>query len=114
MISKKEYRSPNCKVLSHSRWKLLLKLWPALDRPSVEEDKHELEDNAQTIRANWSPSQHPVPLAQPPSANIGPIVEDYSDIADGEELEHKVADFKVSFISNTCGAVLYSLKVKKP
>ncbi|KAM6494311.1 hypothetical protein JOM56_010672, partial [Amanita muscaria] len=66
----------------------------ALDRTSVEEDKHEMEDNAQTIRANRSPSQQTVPLVQPPSSNIGPILEDYSDIVEGDELEHKVADFK--------------------
>ncbi|KAF8631040.1 hypothetical protein AX15_002648 [Amanita polypyramis BW_CC] len=67
----------------------------ALDRTSVEDDKHESEDNAQTIRANRSPGQNTVPLAQPPSSNISPIVEDYSDIAEADELEHKVADFKL-------------------
>lgn len=33
-------------------------------------------------------------LIKPPSANIAPILEDYSDIGDDEELEEKVADFK--------------------
>lgn len=38
-----------------------------------------------------------VPLAQPPSSNIVPIVEDYSDVAeeDDQQLQEKVADFKV-------------------
>lgn len=32
---------------------------------------------------------------KPPSEKIGPIIEDYSDIGDGDELEEKLADFKV-------------------
>ncbi|KAK2465312.1 hypothetical protein APHAL10511_002666 [Amanita phalloides] len=67
----------------------------ALDRTIVEDDKHELDDNVQTIRANRSPGQNTVPLAQPPSSNIGPIMEDYSDIAEADELDYKVADFKL-------------------
>ncbi|KAF4617839.1 hypothetical protein D9613_005703 [Agrocybe pediades] len=64
-----------------------------------EEDKHEVEDNARTIRPNRSPAQHSAPLAQAPAAEIQPIVEDYSDLASTEEdeawLEEKVADFKL-------------------
>lgn len=67
----------------------------ALDRTTVEDDKHESDDNAQTIRANRSPGQNLVSLAQPPSSSISPIMEDYSDIAEADELDHKVADFKV-------------------
>ncbi|KAF8627476.1 hypothetical protein AX17_006288 [Amanita inopinata Kibby_2008] len=67
----------------------------ALDRTTTEEEKHDTEDNAQTIRVNRSPGHRSIPLAQPPSSEIGPIVEDYSDIAEEEELENKVADFKL-------------------
>lgn len=69
----------------------------ALDRTSVEDDKPEGEDNAQTIRPNRSPGLKVVPLAQPPSSNIVPIFEDYSDLAeeDEQQLQEKVAGFKV-------------------
>ena len=39
-----------------------------------------------------------IPLAKPPPTDIGPIVEDYSDLAieeDDEQLLGKVADFRV-------------------
>jgi len=59
-----------------------------------------MEDNAQTIRPmTRSPGQRNIPLAQPPSLDIQPIVEDYSDLATEEDepwLEEKVADFKVT------------------
>lgn len=69
----------------------------ALERTNVEDDKPEGEDNAQTIRPNRSPGLKVVPLAQPPSSNIVPIVEDYSDVAEDDEqqLQEKVADFKI-------------------
>ncbi|KAG5635282.1 hypothetical protein H0H81_011830, partial [Sphagnurus paluster] len=70
----------------------------ALEKTSIEEDKHEAEDNAQTIRPNRSPGANVIPLAQPPSSDIAPIVEDYSDLAteeDEEWLQEKVADFKM-------------------
>lgn len=57
-----------------------------------------MEDNAQTIRPNRSPAHNTIPLAQPPSLEIPPIVEDYSDMATEEDealLQEKVADFKV-------------------
>lgn len=69
----------------------------ALERTNIEDEKPEGEDNAQTIRPNRSPGLKVVPLAQPPSSNIVPIVEDYSDLAeeDEQQLKEKVADFKV-------------------
>ncbi|KAF9453114.1 Pkinase-domain-containing protein [Macrolepiota fuliginosa MF-IS2] len=72
----------------------------ALERTSTDEEKEDkTEDlNAQTIRPTKSPGTRPVPLAIPPSAEISPIVEDYSDLAaeeDEEWLEGKVADFKM-------------------
>ncbi len=70
----------------------------ALEKTTSDEDKHEIEDNAQTIRPTRSPGQRNIPLAQPPSSDIQPIVEDYSDLASEEDelhLEEKVADFKV-------------------
>ncbi|KAG6914866.1 hypothetical protein DXG01_014841 [Tephrocybe rancida] len=69
------------------------------ERPSSEDDsKHEVEDNAQTIRPSRSPGSNVVPLAQAPASDIAPIVEDYSDLAseeDEEWLKEKVADFKM-------------------
>ncbi|KAF9468656.1 hypothetical protein BDZ94DRAFT_686290 [Collybia nuda] len=70
----------------------------ALEKTSVEDDKHEGEDNAQTIRPTRSPGANVVPLAQPPASGINPIVEDYSDLAgevDEQWLEDKVASFKM-------------------
>ena len=65
----------------------------------TEEEKQETDDNARTIRPTRSPSGLgiTIPLAKPP-ANIGPIVEDYSDLAfeeDDEQLLGKLADFRV-------------------
>lgn len=59
-----------------------------------------MDDNALTIRPSRSPSGLGVtiPLAKPPSSDISPIVEDYSDLAveeDDEQLLGKVADFRV-------------------
>lgn len=79
----------------------------ALEKPSAEDDKHEAEDNAQTIRPNRSPGPNIIPLAQPPASDIAPIVEDYSDLAteeDEEWLQEKVADFKVSIGMLKCKA----------
>ncbi|TDL22240.1 hypothetical protein BD410DRAFT_788970 [Rickenella mellea] len=70
----------------------------ALDKTGFDDDKPEIEDNAQTIRPNRSPSMHTVQLAKPPSSDMGPIVEDYSDLAaeeDDDWLQDKVADFKL-------------------
>lgn len=67
----------------------------------MEDDKPEVDDNAQTIRPNRSPvGPGTVPLAKAPAADIVPIVEDYSDLASEEDdiiLQEKVADFKVSY-----------------
>lgn len=73
----------------------------ALERASVDEEKEDKSEdlNAQTIRPTKSPGTRPAPLATPPSAEMSPIVEDYSDLAaeeDEEWLKGKVADFKVS------------------
>lgn len=66
----------------------------------MEDDKPEVDDNAQTIRPNRSPAgPGTIPLAKAPAADIVPIVEDYSDLASEEDdiiLQEKVADFKVS------------------
>lgn len=73
----------------------------ALDKNSSEDDKPEGEDNAQTIRPNKSPGPNTVPLAKPPSPELNPIVEDYSDLASEEDeqwLQDKVADFKVYLV----------------
>ncbi|KAG6828575.1 hypothetical protein H0H92_007505 [Tricholoma furcatifolium] len=71
------------------------------ERPS-EDDKQEASegdfDNARTIRPGRSPGPNIVPLAQAPSSDIAPIVEDYSDLGseeDEERLKEKVADFKM-------------------
>lgn len=63
----------------------------------MDDEKQELEDNAQTIRPTRSPRRQSMPLAQPPSLEIAPIVEDYSDLATDEDdavLQDKVAEFK--------------------
>jgi len=65
----------------------------------TEEERQETDDNALTIRPTRSPSGPgmTIPLAKPPT-DIGPIVEDYSDLAvdeDDEQLLGKVADFRV-------------------
>ncbi|KAF8957280.1 hypothetical protein BDZ97DRAFT_1924766 [Flammula alnicola] len=70
----------------------------ALEKTSSDDDRQEIEDNAQTIRPNRSPLHNTIPLAQPPASEIQPIVEDYSDLATEEDearLQEKVADFKM-------------------
>lgn len=70
----------------------------ALEKTTVDEEKPEVEDNAQTIRPTRSPGTKPVALAQAPAFGIAPIVEDYSDLATEEDedwLQEKVADFKI-------------------
>ena len=65
-----------------------------------EEDKSDIEENGNTIRPTRSPSVDggglPVSKAVPPS--MAPILEDYSDLGgdDDDDIEDKVADFKVS------------------
>ncbi|KIJ54808.1 hypothetical protein M422DRAFT_240892 [Sphaerobolus stellatus SS14] len=67
----------------------------ALEKPDPEKTEPErLEENAQTIRPTRSPGSVTSALARPPPPKINPIIEDYSDIGDDEELEVKVADFK--------------------
>ncbi|KAJ8081011.1 Protein kinase of the Mitotic Exit Network [Marasmius tenuissimus] len=73
----------------------------ALEKTSADEDKGaeaESDDNAQTIKANRSPGPNIVPLAKAPSADMDPIIEDYSDLAAGEDelgLENKLTNFKM-------------------
>ncbi|KAG7088758.1 hypothetical protein E1B28_012724 [Marasmius oreades] len=73
----------------------------ALERTSADEEKGvevESDDNAQTIKPNRSPGPNIVSLAKPPSADMNPIIEDYSDLAAAEDeggLETKLADFKM-------------------
>ena len=64
----------------------------------AEDERHEADDNAQTIRPNWgSPMSSKLTLAAAPPAGMEPIVEDYSDLAAEEDdvLQDKIADFKV-------------------
>ncbi|KAG1878473.1 hypothetical protein C8R48DRAFT_768034 [Suillus tomentosus] len=69
------------------------------EKTSTEDEKAEGDDNAQTIRPNHSPAgPGTIPLARAPSADIVPIVEDYSDITTEEDellFQEKVADFKM-------------------
>lgn len=69
-----------------------------MDKTSIEEERHEVEDNGQTIRPSRSPSG-PTDVPLPPiTVEAEPAVEDWSDLATGEDeqkLEDKVAGFKV-------------------
>ncbi|KAL1746839.1 hypothetical protein HDZ31DRAFT_33179 [Schizophyllum fasciatum] len=67
----------------------------ALDKSTSEEERTDGDDNAQTIRPHWSPSSGPVPLAKAPASEMNAIIEDYSDLAEDDDLEGKVADFKM-------------------
>ncbi|KAI5117925.1 hypothetical protein M0805_002004 [Coniferiporia weirii] len=69
-----------------------------LEKTIPDDEKHDGDDNAQTIRPHRSPSiSGKLPLAAPPSADMLPIVEDYSDFAVEEDdvFQGKVADFKL-------------------
>lgn len=71
-----------------------------LDRTSIEDEKPDVDENAQTIRPNRSPSVPEKKLSMTKSHNpdISTIVEDYSDLAveeDDEVLQDKFTDFKV-------------------
>ena len=66
---------------------------------SLDEQRHEVEDNGKTIRPSRSPSG-PTEVPLPPIATVEAelAVEDWSDLAAGEDdqkLEDKVAGFKV-------------------
>ncbi|KIP02523.1 hypothetical protein PHLGIDRAFT_130695 [Phlebiopsis gigantea 11061_1 CR5-6] len=71
----------------------------ALEKHPGEEDKHEVEDNGQTIRPGRSPgvTPSPLPVAKPPAVDIETIAEDLDfDFAeDDDNLQAKVADFKM-------------------
>jgi hypothetical protein len=64
----------------------------------LDDDKPEVDDNAQTIRPNRSPSSAGSnTLCKAPPADIAPIFEDYSDVAidEDDEWQEKFADFKM-------------------
>jgi hypothetical protein len=66
----------------------------------VDEEKQQPEhdDNAKTIRpTNRSPRSAPGVISKSPSRDIGPIVEDYSDLGidEDDEWQEKFADFKM-------------------
>lgn len=69
------------------------------EKTALEDDKVEVDDCSQTIRPSRSPGgPGTIPLAKAPSADMIPIVEDYSDLAADEDdfiLQEKVADFKM-------------------
>ncbi|THH12926.1 hypothetical protein EW146_g7242 [Bondarzewia mesenterica] len=70
----------------------------ALEKNLVDEDKPEVDDNAQTIRPNRSPgSAGGTKFLKPPASEIVPIVEDYSDLGidEDDEWQEKFADFKM-------------------
>lgn len=96
-----ESRLPSYKVCLHANGEIISSTSSALEKSTSEEEKHDLEDNARTIRPTTrSPGQRSVPLAQPPTSGMQPIVEDYSDLEVEEDevrLEEKVADFKVCY-----------------
>ena len=72
-----------------------------MEEEKAEEDKVEIDDNAQTIRPTRSPqglAVVPLPTATFSEPDISAVVEDYSDVLfdeDEDKLEEKVADFKV-------------------
>ncbi|KAH9952501.1 hypothetical protein BC827DRAFT_1159698 [Russula dissimulans] len=71
----------------------------ALDKSIADEEKQpEHDDNAQTIRpTNRSPRSAPGAISKSPSREIGPIIEDYSDVGidEDDEWQEKFADFKM-------------------
>jgi hypothetical protein len=72
----------------------------ALEKTSAEEERQpEHDDNAQTIRpTNRSPRSAPIGVvSKSPPREIGPIVEDYSDLTteEDDEWQEKFADFKM-------------------
>lgn len=80
-----------------------------MEKSSVEsgDEKPEAEvDNGQTIRPIRSPGTglSPLPVSKPPATDIEPIAEDASDFdfaEDDDNLQAKVANFKVSVKHHT-------------
>ncbi|THH10479.1 hypothetical protein EW145_g1305 [Phellinidium pouzarii] len=68
-----------------------------LEKTLLDDEKTDGDDNAQTIRPHRSPSISGKAVSSaPPSADMLPIVEDYSDFAVEEDVfQGKVADFKL-------------------
>ena len=107
MILKRAYLSPSSKVcttvVSDERITetALIMLFVALEKTTPEEEKPEVDDPGKTIRPTRSPAG-PSNIPLPPLPDSVPTVEDWSDLAAGEDeqkLEDKVAGFKVFFIS---------------
>jgi hypothetical protein len=77
----------------------LISVLPALEKSAADEERQpEHDDNAQTIRpTNRSPRSAPGAISKSPPQEIGPIIEDYSDLATDEddEWQEKFADFKM-------------------
>jgi hypothetical protein len=71
----------------------------ALEKSTADEERQpEHDDNAQTIRpTNRSPRSVPGVISRSPSQEIGPIIEDYSDLAidEDDEWQEKFADFRM-------------------
>ncbi|KAI0292680.1 hypothetical protein B0F90DRAFT_1920254 [Multifurca ochricompacta] len=75
----------------------------ALEKSSADEEKQpEHEDNAKTIRPttnNRSPRSLPGVISKSPPKEMGPIIEDYSDLGidedNDDEWQEKFADFKL-------------------
>jgi hypothetical protein len=71
----------------------------ALEKSAVDEEKQpEHDDNAQTIRpTNRSPRSAPGAISKSPPREIGPILEDYSDLGidEDDEWQEKFTDFKM-------------------
>jgi len=71
----------------------------ALEKSTADEERQpEHDDNAQTIRpTNRSPRSAPGVISKSPPKDIGPIIEDYSDVGidEDDEWQEKFADFKM-------------------
>lgn len=71
----------------------------ALEKSITDEERQpEHDDNAQTIRpTNRSPRSAPGVISKSPPKDIGPIIEDYSDLGidEDDEWQEKFADFKM-------------------
>ncbi|KAI0299616.1 hypothetical protein BC826DRAFT_932423 [Russula brevipes] len=71
----------------------------ALDKSTVDDEKQpEHDDNAQTIRpTNRSPRSPAGIISKSPPREMGPIIEDYSDVGidEDDEWQEKFADFKM-------------------
>jgi hypothetical protein len=100
---RRAYRSPNYKVSCSRIYSLAYHAqspYSALEKSTGEEERQpEHDDNAQTIRpTSRSPRSAPAGVvSKSPPREIGPIVEDYSDLTteEDDEWQEKFADFKM-------------------